>query len=271
MKSARPWLIATLLTVLAAVAVSVWLRSRTAAESVEPAATVVAPPPVAPVSAPPDEPAPPVRLQLDTRMRDPLPAIDDSDATLGRLLADGFGRDAWRDLFRHERLVRRIVATVDNLPRREAPVGMWPLKPAAGWLATQSRDGAIFIAPENSGRYAAYVAWFQRLDAERAVALYLRFYPLFQEAYEALGFPGAYFNDRLKVAIDDLLATPEPEAPPTLAPDNVRYRFADPALDQRSAGQKILLRMGADHTRIVKAKLREIRRALARHERPAAG
>ena len=39
-------------------------------------------------------------------------------------------------------------------------------------------------------------------------------------------------------------------------------RLVDP--DWRS-----LLRVGTDNARIVKAKLREIRRALARHERPA--
>lgn len=267
MQSPRQSLVvALLLTVLAAVAVTFWLRL----SSPEPAPAAVQAPPVA-EAPPPAEPAPPVRLQLDAQAREPLPAIDDSDAAIGERLAGLFGRDAWPALFRPERLLRRIVATIDNLPRREAPVGMWPLKPAPGWLATRSRDGGVSVAPENARRYAAYVAWVERIDAERAVAFYLHFYPLFQEAYEALGFPGAYFNDRLKVAIDDLLATPEPPEPPALVPDNVRFRFADPALDRRSAGQKLLLRLGAENTRIVKAKLRELLRALARHERPAAG
>lgn len=37
----------------------------------------------------------------------------------------------------------------------------------------------------------------QRLCQGKAVALYCSPYPLFQQAYEVLGFPGKYFNDRL--------------------------------------------------------------------------
>jgi hypothetical protein len=40
------------------------------------------------------------------------------------------------------------------------------------------------------------------------------------------------------------------------------YEFADPDLEARSAGQKILLRMGAGNAGRVKAKLRDFRRQL---------
>jgi hypothetical protein len=42
------------------------------------------------------------------------------------------------------------------------------------------------------------------------------------------------------------------------------WEYADPALEARSAGQKTLVRMGPDHTRRLKAKLREVRRQLTR-------
>jgi len=42
----------------------------------------------------------------------------------------------------------------------------------------------------------------------------------------------------------------------------VLYAYADPDLEARSAGQKIMMRMGADNEAKVKAKLRELRRAL---------
>ena len=44
------------------------------------------------------------------------------------------------------------------------------------------------------------------IDARKLVAVYSRFYPLFQRAYRELGYPNKYFNDRLIEAIDDLLA-----------------------------------------------------------------
>jgi len=54
-------------------------------------------------------------------------------------------------------------------------------------------------------------------------------------------------------AIDDLLATPELDAPVKLLRPRVLYEFADPDLETRSAGQKILLRMGPENAARVKA------------------
>ncbi len=82
---------------------------------------------------------------------------------------------------------------------------------------------------------------------------------MFQEAYESLGHPPQYFNDRLIEVIDHLLATPELEGPIALAQPNVLYEFADPKLESSSAGQKVLIRMGAENARVVKEKLRELR------------
>ena len=41
------------------------------------------------------------------------------------------------------------------------------------------------------------------------------------------------------------------------------YNYADPALETRSSGQKILMRMGQANAERVKAKLREIRALVA--------
>jgi hypothetical protein len=94
--------------------------------------------------------------------------------------------------------------------------------------------------------------------------LYRQFYPLFQRAYEDLGYPKAYFNDRLIAVIDHLLAAPRTPALVKLTQPKVLYEFADPELQSRSSGQKILLRMGNENAARVKAKLRELRAELAR-------
>jgi hypothetical protein len=51
-------------------------------------------------------------------------------------------------------------------------------------------------------------------------------------------------------------------APIDLTQPKVLYEFADPSLEQRSAGQKMLIRMGPVNESRVKAKLRDIRRSL---------
>jgi hypothetical protein len=92
-------------------------------------------------------------------------------------------------------------------------------------------------------------------------------YPRLQRAWEELGYPDVYFNDRVVEVIDHLLATPEPSGPILLEQPKVLYLFADRDLESRTAGQKLLLRMGPDHARVVKQKLREFRAQVASKER----
>jgi hypothetical protein len=100
-------------------------------------------------------------------------------------------------------------------------------------------------------------------DLEFIVATYRRFYPLLQESYLRLGYPDGYFNDRVVAVIDQLLATPEPEGPIRLARPHVLYEFADAELEALSSGQKLLLRMGRDHTARIKQVLSSLRTLIA--------
>jgi hypothetical protein len=212
--------------------------------------------------APPADAEPAIEHPMEAAPAEPLPPVDDSDALLAEAIGRIVGEKQWSALFIPESVVRHLVTTVDNLPRHEAPVRMWPVHPTGAWLETVGGGDAMSIGPKNAARYARYVKLVKGLDAEATVAVYRRFYPLFQSAYRDLGFPKGYFNDRLIVAIDDLLATPDVTRPLQLTQDKVLYQFADPALERRSAGQKIMLRIGPENSRVVKAKLREIRQAL---------
>ena len=210
--------------------------------------------PLPPVAAtPPDEPKPEMHNpvpQPEIRSEQPLPALADSDAPAGELLVKLLGRKAFDDFINPRELVRRIVVTVDNLPRKAVPLRMRIVKPVPGQFAS----GA-----QNAARYAAQVKLFEALDAHALVQAYARFYPLFESAYAELGRPDAYFNDRVVEAIDDMLAAPELKSAPQLTQPKVLYLYAEPDLENRSAGQKILIRMGADNAAKVKAKLRELR------------
>lgn len=73
---------------------------------------------------------------------------------------------------------------------------------------------------------------------------------------------GPQFSRRAS-AIDNLLAAPSPADPVGLVQPKVLYTYADPALETRSSGQKILMRMGKANAERVKAKLREIRALVA--------
>jgi hypothetical protein len=238
-----------------------------------PGAPVTAPQP-APTPAPspqvqappaiqhPIETRPPAAEQAPAQNPEPLPTLDTSDRQIREAIAGLIGPDAVAQYVYADRVITRIVATVDNLPRHTAPEKVMPVKPVAGAFAVDKTADTVTIGAANAARYDAYVALFEALPVKKTVQVYVYFYPLFQKAYEDLGYPNRYFNDRLFETIDDLLAAPEPQGPVALAQPKVLYTFADPALEERSAGQKIMMRMGLANEQKVKAKLRLLRRAL---------
>lgn len=239
-----------------------WHSAESIPEHIEVPQVASAPP--MPIS-PPKEEAPPTQHPVEVvPPAEPLPALDESDASLAKAIMAPIGDKLFSALFVPERLIRHIVATVDNLPREAAPVKMWPVRPVGSWLQTTGEGGSLAIGPKNAARYSAYIQVANALDAQRLAAIYRQYYPLFQEAYRELGYPKGYFNDRLIAAIDDLLATPDAPEPLRLVQVKVRYQFADADLEHRSAGQKILLRIGPENARALKAKLREFRQHVAK-------
>jgi len=213
--------------------------------------------------APPAEAQPAIRNPLPAPEAKSLPTLENSDSMMRESLAELLGRKAFDDFVFPRELIRRIVATVDNLPQRTVPRRLMPLNSVPGAFVIAGAGDARTLAAANSTRYAPYVRVMEAVPARALVSGYVQAYPLFQRAYEELGYPGKYFNDRLLEAIDDLLAAPETAAPVKLMQPKVLYEFADPDLETRSAGQKIVIRMGAENALKVKARLREIRQELA--------
>jgi hypothetical protein len=206
----------------------------------------------------PAAPAAPIRLP-EQQAQPALPTLENSDALARDSLVGLIGRQAFEERVLPDELVRRIVATVDNLPRPTAARHKMPLERVPGEFRVSGGGERMLIDGANFARYTPLVRVLESVNAQALVAAYVRAYPLFQRAYEELGYPGQYFNDRLLEALDDMLAAPQLDAPVELARPRVLYEFADPALERRSAGQKILLRIGPDNAARVKAKLREIR------------
>lgn len=204
-----------------------------------------------------------------------LPALSDADAQVTSALTQLLGAGSVGSFLNVDGFVRRTVATVDNLTRQQAPSRVWPLHPTPGRFTVQpgtqgGARGEQTIDAANAGRYAAVTAFAEAVDVDRAAKLYARFYPLFQQAYEELGYPGRYFNDRLVAVIDHLLAAPEPQGPVRVklteikgeydAPNPwTRYEYVDPALESMTSGQKMMVRVGPANERRLKAKLAAFR------------
>jgi len=221
-------------------------------------------------------PAAPIEHPIEQAQIDPgsapstaLPAIEESDRPVfDAMAALAGGGEALGVLVDPQHLVQRIVASVDGLTRPKLGENVSPLRSAQGVFATRADGTQRVIAADNAARYEAYAQIARAIDAKKLVAWYVATYPLFQQAYRELGYPNGYFNDRLIAVIDHLLATPDTTQPLAVVQPNVLYEFADPALEARSSGQKLLLRSGAQNEAAIKAKLREVRALLVGQDLP---
>ena len=234
------------------------------------------PPPAAKVTAPPApavDTAPPAiahPIPGDSNAAQPaLPLLNESDAPLHDALAKLANAKSLDQLLVPENLVRNIVVTVDNLPRSKTAVERRPVQVTPGSALVVASGDEITLSEANYARYAPFVSLVQSTDAKQLSTLYFHYYPLFQESYENLGYPDKYFNDRLVEVIDNLLATPTPKGPIKLTQPRVFYEYADPALENLSAGQKVLLRMGSANAAQLKKKMREFRALIAKGPPPA--
>lgn len=261
-----------IITAIVAAAALWWTQFRPEPEA--PAAPAAASAPASPdAGAATAEPA------IQYPVEAPAAAPPLAAADIGTALTGLLGRKAVLTFIQLDDFPRRFVATVDNLGRPHAPPMLWPIHPTADRFTVEDRGGDQVISADNSLRYTPLVLLAESVNTAQALDLYINMYPMLQRAYEQLGYPKRYFNDRLIEVINQLLATPGAAEPtkvqltevkgsvPSVRPW-VRYEFADPALESLTAGQKILLRVGPVNERRLKTKLTAIRQELLKRVTP---
>lgn len=262
-RQSNQWLIPVLLAL--GVAGALWYyRMQVAAPVVAPAQLPVereAEPTIAPAPLHPlESPSPDI---ADSPTLVPLPALGDSDEYFKLELAMILGASV-EDKLVQAGLIEKLVATIDNLPRAQVAGRIRPLAPVDGTFLVDGQDasGEFAIASSNAARYDSLILLLESADLNEVLDMYRRFYPLFQSAYVQQGYPNGYFNDRLVEVIDHLLETPDVSGPIELVRPHVLYEFRDAELEALSSGQKIILRMGAEHAAVVKQRLLEMRQLL---------
>jgi hypothetical protein len=220
---------------------------------------------------PPRNPVPaPVEVYQDTtvpRSEPPFPqSLSEADAYVKNRVVDLVENKSLLRVLILEHFIQKLVLFVDQLPSNNISRQHLPLVPPPPDFLTSGRGDERLIDGRNAQRYEVYVELLEALPDKVLIHLYRGLYPLFQLAYYELGQDNRYFNDRFIEVINHLLETPEPQEPLRLVRHISRFRYADPQLEARSAGQKILLRMGAENSRRVKVKLASLRAGLVRRD-----
>jgi hypothetical protein len=191
-----------------------------------------------------------------------IPPLDASDEVVRSLAETVSEHPRLARWLAPDDLVRRFVAAVDNVANDESPrPHIRHLKPE-GAFSVEERAGALAIAPDSYARYNRFVAVLDSLDDQACIELYHRLKPLFDEAYQDLGYPAGDFDVALADAVDRLLETPIPQGDVRVKQRVSTFRFADPDLEELGPAEKHLIRMGPANARKVKAKLRLLRASL---------
>ena len=198
----------------------------------------------------------------DSPVAQALPALDGSDEFASNQLTALLGQPFVQKHLVPQNLIRNLVTTIDNLPRKKVAGTKNPIVAIEGQIDDQS-NATVVLGPAQYARYDEFITAVSAVDSKQLVDAYFKLYPLFQDAYKSLGYPNGYFNDRLVTVIDHLIATPYAKQPIQLVNGPGIYQFADPSLESMSAGQKIIVRIGPDNGAKVRAKLKEIRALVA--------
>jgi len=243
------------LVVIIAAAFGWWFLSRDIVDEPLEATVAATPTPV-------PEPTPTLEERLSSRLSGTT--LTNSDIVVRELVSEVSSNPKLAAWLVNEDLVRRFVASVDNIASGISPQAHLDfLRPKEGFEVDQRRNGVLVIESDSYVRYDLVAQVFSSLDTDGTVTLYRELEPLIDEAYAEIGPANARFDDRLDRAFDLLLAAPVLEEPAQVEQLVVTYAWADDRVEALSGAQRHFLRMGPENVSLIQAKLREFRAALA--------
>ena len=195
-----------------------------------------------------------------------LPELEGSDAEYTQdLLA--VSPQLKLGLFKNEQ-IKKTIFSINDVAQGLRP----PLKRLREISFTQpfsvtQEGGKMYMSTQSYHRYDKLAQAINSIDNRGAVALYKKYLPLFQAVFSEFSYPDNYqVLDSIKAATGKILQAPLITEKIEVIRPSVRYKFADPELEKLSALDKQMLRMGADNTRMIQNKLRELIQALIESE-----
>jgi hypothetical protein len=240
------------LVVIVALVYFMWIRPGLQDDEIE----------VAEVATPVPEPTPTPTLAERLSERLVGTTLRTSDLVVRELVSELSANPKLAAWLANEDLIRRFVATVDNIGNGVSPTTQLDFMRPKGAFKVVKRGDVITIDPKSYARYDLATQVFVSLDTEGSAALYRELEPLIDDAYAEISPPGSRFSDRLDAAIEELLEVTPESGSPKLKPKVVTYVYVDESLEGLSGAQRQFLRMGPDNVMLIKAKLRDLKASL---------
>ncbi|QIR13308.1 DUF3014 domain-containing protein [Shewanella aestuarii] len=189
---------------------------------------------------------------------EPLPALAESDDFVEKkalTVADGMKIEP---LILKKDMARQFVVFVDNLAQGELIRKASPLKGPETNFTVSEITNKTYLNPDSYHRYDLYADFVDGLNNEQLAATYRELKPLFEQAFDELGYPDMSFDQRMQQAFNMIADTPIIEDPIELSSISVNYQFVDPNLEALPNAQKFLIRMGPENTRKIKNAIKRL-------------
>ena len=192
-----------------------------------------------------------------------LPSLNESDTFAFEELANIEGGSSILMHLVSEELVRKFVIMVENISRGEFPEQNLPMLFPEERMAVTELGSEFYLIDEQSyQRFNGLVLSLTNISTETAVDFYQLFKPLLREAYAELALRDSDFNDVFMLAIDNVVNARTALQPQQLIRPNLNYLYANPEIENYSAVEKLLLRLGPENTESLQRRLEFFKRRL---------
>ncbi len=190
-----------------------------------------------------------------------LPPLDELDPTVRSLIGELSNHPILARWLSGTGLAQQAAAIALQLGNGRLPTTLLGALRPSGSFQTREQDGATVIDPRSYQRYNGIAAAAESIDASQAARVYTTLEPRLEEAYRQLG-EGGSIRESVARTIYGLLDTPDVSGPVRVQPKGGLWVYENPQLESLTPAQKLLLRMGPDNARRIKARLREFAEAL---------
>mgnify|MGYP004654302209 FL=1 len=166
----------------------------------------------------------------------------------------------WAKWLAQDNACRRLLRAMDDIAQGQRPVAALDFMAVPQpFSAQQNADGALAISPAAIARYQPIAEVILAIPPEKWVQCYLLAEPLLQEQYRQMGSREPV-RTLLASFCNAILEIPDFNYEPELVRMNGGlYQYKDPAFEQLTDGQKLIIRLGCRNC----ARIRQLCQAIA--------
>ena len=156
-----------------------------------------------------------------------------------------------------EEQIRKWVLMIDLMAEGKLPRQYRPINYPMALFKVDEDSGVLVADPVNYDRANLLLDQLIAIEPARLARYYREWQPLLEKAYRELGKPGS-FDQRLRGAIDRVLAVKPLQQQADLKRPGVFYQYDNPMLEKSSDLNRLMWRLGEANTQRLQAYLKKL-------------